>query len=253
MPGVHEVLHARFGTHAYPSHTHETWTLLVVDDGAVRFALDRREHATQRSRVTLLPPHVPHDGRAASPGGFRKRVVYLDEGVLGTRRTGRAADHPEWHDPVLRAEVSRLHRALAEPGSVLESEERLTVVTARLLAHLDGVDPHPGEPPDRRLAHRLKQLLDERVVEGIGLAEAAVVLDSTPTHLVRAFRRELGIAPHRYLTGRRLDRARRLLLAGARPADVACAVGFYDQSHLARHFTRLLGIPPGAYAASGRA
>jgi hypothetical protein len=35
VPGIDEVFHARFVDHAYPPHTHSTWTLLVVDDGAV--------------------------------------------------------------------------------------------------------------------------------------------------------------------------------------------------------------------------
>ena len=52
------------------------------------------------------------------------------------------------------------------------------------------------------------------MVDGITLDAAAGTLGVTPTHLVRAFGAEYGIAPHRYLTGRRLDRARRLLLAG---------------------------------------
>jgi transcriptional regulator GlxA family with amidase domain len=55
-----------------------------------------------------------------------------------------------------------------------------------------------------------------------------------------------------YLTGRRIDRARRLLLAGERPVDVAAEVGFYDQAHLNRHFTRHLGISPARYAKGGR-
>ena len=76
------------------------------------------------------------------------------------------------------------------------------------------------------------------------------MLGAHPTHLVRAFRREVGIPPHRYLTGRRLDRARHLLLAGHRPSDVAVEVGFHDQAHLTRHFKRTLGVTPGAYAAS---
>ncbi|MBO0877621.1 MAG: AraC family ligand binding domain-containing protein, partial [Pseudonocardia sp.] len=78
VPGIAEVFHARFTEHAYPLHTHDAWTLLIVDDGAVRFDLDRHQHGALRSQVTLLPPHVPHDGRAATPSGFRKRVLYLE-------------------------------------------------------------------------------------------------------------------------------------------------------------------------------
>jgi transcriptional regulator GlxA family with amidase domain len=47
--------------------------------------------------------------------------------------------------------------------------------------------------------------------------------------------------------GRRLDRARRLLLEGLPIADVAVATGFHDQPHLTRHFRALLGTTPGAF------
>jgi AraC-like DNA-binding protein len=53
--------------------------------------------------------------------------------------------------------------------------------------------------------------------------------------------------PHRYLTARRVERARRLLLDGQSPGAVAAATGFYDQAHLARHFKKLVGVPPGRY------
>jgi AraC-like DNA-binding protein len=73
------------------------------------------------------------------------------------------------------------------------------------------------------------------------------VLGAHPSHLVRVFGREFGMPPHRYLTGRRVDLARHLLLDGRRPAEVATAAGFYDQAHLTRHFRRLLGTSPARF------
>ncbi|WP_448059345.1 helix-turn-helix domain-containing protein [Cellulomonas hominis] len=70
-----------------------------------------------------------------------------------------------------------------------------------------------------------------------------------PSHRVRAFSQAYGIAPHRYVTGRRVDRARRLLLDGLSPAQTAVAVAFHVQAHLTRHFRRVLGTTPGAFAA----
>ncbi|WP_346011255.1 AraC family ligand binding domain-containing protein, partial [Streptomyces sp. SID337] len=55
VPGVVEVFHAHFTEHAYPMHVHDVWTLLIVDDGAVRYDLDRRERGTPRGTVSLLP------------------------------------------------------------------------------------------------------------------------------------------------------------------------------------------------------
>src|SRR5690625_2142773 len=88
VPGVSEVFHAHFTDHAYPSHTHDAWTLLIVDDGVVTYDLDRAEHGASDSMVTVLPPQVPHDGRSARAGGFRKRVVYLEADTIDSDLIG---------------------------------------------------------------------------------------------------------------------------------------------------------------------
>ncbi|MFI9533962.1 AraC family ligand binding domain-containing protein [Nocardia fusca] len=65
--GIHEVFHARFTDHAYPPHTHDAWTLLIVDSGAISYELNGREHGSVEQWVTLLPPHVPHSRPAGTP------------------------------------------------------------------------------------------------------------------------------------------------------------------------------------------
>jgi AraC-like DNA-binding protein len=246
VPGVAEVFHARFEDHAYPSHTHDTWTLLIVDDGAVRFDLDRHEHGAVRELVTLLPPHVAHDGRAATPAGFRKRVLYLDADAFDPALVGRAVDEPGVRDAALRDRISRLHTALSEPGETLQAESRLALVEDRLRQHL-GRRP-AAETRDRGMAAALRDRLDASLPAGLSLTQAADELGVSNAYLVRAFTREYGLPPHRYLTGRRLDLARRLLLDGRTPAAVAAEAGFYDQSHLSRHFQRFLGTSPARYA-----
>jgi AraC-like DNA-binding protein len=252
VPGIQEVFHARFAEHAYPRHTHEAWTLLIVDRGTVRYGLDRREHGTGLSWVSLLPPHVPHDGRPATPAGFTKRVLYLDGGLLDRALVGRAVDGPTLADPLLRRRIAALHGALAGAETV-EAVARLALVTERLEAHLRGRVEDPLPVRDPGVARRLRELIDATAPDDVALPDAAARFGVSTTHLIRAFSREFGLSPHRYLTGRRVDLARRLLLAGLPPADVAARSGFYDQPHLTRHFRRALGTTPGSYAAGGAA
>lgn len=254
IPGVVEVFHAHYTEYAYPMHVHDAWTLLVVDDGAVRYDLDRHEHGTPHGTVTLLPPHVPHNGEPVTEEGFRKRVLYLDLATLDESLIGAAVDEPDLRDPLLRLRVGQLHGALAHPGDELEAESRLVLVRERLRQHLRPRRIHrplpDGRPlpDDRPLARRLRELLDERTAQGVTLGEAAALVHAHPAHLVRAFSTAFGIAPHQYLMSRRVERARRLLLAGQPPSEVAALTGFYDQAHLTRHFKRLVGVPPGRYA-----
>ncbi|MFE2088991.1 AraC family transcriptional regulator [Streptomyces sp. NPDC059460] len=251
VAGVVEVFHAHFTEHAYPMHVHDAWTLLIVDDGAVRYDLDRHERGTPNDTVSLLPPQIPHNGSPATPHGFRKRVLYLDTTQLDESLIGPAVDGPDLTDPVLRRRVGQLHTTLANRGDEFEAESRLAFIGERLRTHLRP-RPAPGSAgPHRDIARSLRDLLDERLLEGITLEEAARLVHAHPTHLVRAFSGVFGIAPHQYVMSRRVDLARRLLLDGQPAGEVATAVGFYDQSHLTRHFKRVVGITPGRYARTG--
>ncbi|WP_433870197.1 AraC family transcriptional regulator [Saccharopolyspora sp. CA-218241] len=252
VPGIVEVFHAHFTEHAYPMHVHDAWTLLIVDDGAVRYDLDRHERSTPHGTVSLLPPRVPHNGSPATARGFRKRVLYLDSTQLDESFIGPAVDRPDLTDPLLRDRIGRLHTALAHPGETLEAESHLALVGERLRAHLRPRTTAGDAGRGPGVARDLRDLLDERVIEGTALAEAASELHVHPAHLVRTFSTAFGIAPHQYVTSRRVDLARSLLLDGRPPSEVATAVGFYDQSHLTRHFRRFLGTTPGRYTRTAR-
>jgi AraC-like DNA-binding protein len=251
VTGVREVFHARFVDYAYPRHTHDAWTVLVVDRGAVRYALDRRDHGTAGGLVTLLPPHVAHDGHAATASGFTKRVLYLEPDVVDPDLVGRAVDRPTIADPALAAAVRALHDALRRGVPVLEADTRLALVAERLAAHLRGLPEGPGAGRSARagpgVAEHARDLLDADPAGATTLADLASVVGASPTHLVRAFTRRFGLPPHAYVVARRVDAARRLLLAGGAPADVAATVGFHDQPHLTRMFRRHVGTTPGRF------
>jgi AraC-like DNA-binding protein len=247
VPHVAEVLTATFRDHAYPAHTHDAWTLLLIDEGAVRYGLDRDTHVAAPSSLSVLPPGIAHDGRSAVPGRhFRKRVLYLDADWLPGGIDGRAARRPDLGADAADA-ARRVHAALRGPGDELTAESELVLLRERVHAQLAA-----APPPARRddpLARRLRSILDDRLTDTLTIAELAAALHAHPSHLIRAFTRTYGIPPHRYVTGRRVDLARRLLVAGTSAARAAAAAGFHDQAHLTRHFRRLLGTTPAAFAA----
>jgi AraC-like DNA-binding protein len=250
IPGIREVFHARFANHAYPPHTHDAWTLFIVDDGAIRYDLDGHAHGAEPAMVTVLPPHVVHDGRPATSYGFRKRVLYLDTSILGDHLIGPAVDHPVMVDRSLRREVSDLHQALGCIDDMLEAETRLALVVDRIRARLGERAEEPPAIAGRDLAEHLRAFLDAHAYQQVTMAAAAKQIGAGQTQLARAFTGVFGITPHVYVVGRRLDAARGRILAGQPLADVAAAVGFCDQAHLSRRFKRYLGTTPGRFARS---
>lgn len=76
VPAPREAYHARFD-HACPMHAHDDWAVMLVDDGAVEYRLDRGEHHATTSAVTLLPPGVPQGGRSATEGSSYPQAAAL--------------------------------------------------------------------------------------------------------------------------------------------------------------------------------
>jgi AraC-like DNA-binding protein len=253
VPGIREVFHARMAGYAYPPHVHDTWGILIVDEGAMRYELDRRPCQAAGHSVALLPPGIVHDGRPA-PGaaGYRERELSLDHGVLPAELAGAAVDRTSLADRALRTALSRLHDCLIDHPDHLDAQTRLALIADRIRRHLtQPFDPPATASQARRepvIAARFRELLDEHVTEPLNLERAAATLNRSAPHLIRSFTREFGVSPYAYIIGRRIDTARALLLHGARPADVALRVGFYDQAHFTRHFKKHTSTTPARFA-----
>lgn len=94
---------------------------------------------------------------------------------------------------------------------------------------------------------RVLDYINDQLERSFTLAELAGIAGLSPTYFAQQFKCATGLAPHQYLISCRVARAKVLLQAGGLSvAMVARMVGFADQSHLHRHFKRLVGVAPGA-------
>ena len=91
----------------------------------------------------------------------------------------------------------------------------------------------------------------QRLADSLALEELADVAGLSPFHFARQFKTATGHPPHDYLIRLRVDRAQELIRQHRREwtlAAIAHDCGFSDQSHMARHFKRVLGVSPGEFA-----
>lgn len=253
LAGV-EALHARFVSHAYAPHSHPTWTVAVIHQGAARFDVDARPQRADRGELFVLEPDAVHTGMAAVPEGWAYQVLYLDPTVLsdGDERTvdvPRAARWVVFRDPALRAELLRLHALLGAGAEELELDEAVVPVIDALRPHLRPGPPQARDRPEHAAVRRACAHLTDRWDQPVALAELAQAAGLSRFELVRRFRRQTGLTPHAFHTNLRVARARTLLRAGEPPARVAADCGFADQPHLTRTFKRIVGVTPARFAA----
>jgi len=94
---------------------------------------------------------------------------------------------------------------------------------------------------------RVLRHIDEHLGQPLALAELAELAGLSLWRFATVFRQQVGISPHRYICRLRVERAQALILDGVPAATAASEAGFYDQSHLSRHFKSICGMTPGQY------
>jgi AraC-like DNA-binding protein len=188
-------------------------------------------------------------------GRARLQVVLFDDALVEEARAtlGRAPAPPAHNafasgDPRVRA-IRALHAALLDGPA---REDQVCLALASLVELTSAPEGQGGRLQGRAAVRRARALLDGQLAETISLDALAAHARLDKFRLCRAFRDEVGLPPHAYVTHRRVSAAMELLARGEPQAEVAARVGLYDQSQLHRHFKRIVGVTPGAYARAVR-
>jgi AraC-like DNA-binding protein len=89
--------------------------------------------------------------------------------------------------------------------------------------------------------------IDEHLDERLSLNELAAKAGLSVWRFCAVFRQHTGVSPRRYIWGQRLKKVQSLLAGGESAASAALMTGFYDHSHLCRHFKNIYGMTPRQY------
>ena len=255
-----EAFKAHFTHFSYARHSHDSYALGTIDEGAMRFWHAGTEYIAANGTVIAINPGEIHDGRSGSLQGCHYRMLYVERGAIERLfdsdvlriRGSLALRGPVQRDEQLAQYIRRFHDALgcpsADPTLSLEQQSRFIQVLYLLFSRY-GVSPieKSDAAAGKQYVERAKEYMVEHLSEPMRLADLAFTVGLSPFYFLRTFKLATGMPPHSYLYQLRLDQARVLLRRGEAPARVAAELGFTDQSHLTRRFKAAFGVTPGQY------
>lgn len=237
-PGL-EWVRGRCDRFDFPPHAHAEITLGRVLSGREVVSVSGKRDVIGPGDVYFTRPGEAHSGASHYGSAWAYESIYICPGQL--LRLGLTTD--------LRPELSRPTMASSDLFDPDDSDDE---EIDALLASLFVLGRNWSEPEksSANLACDLRVRLEERYADPISISQLAEDLGVADSTAISAFRSAYGLTPGSYLRSLRLAEARSLLREGISLAEVACLAGFYDQSHMHRHFFRQFGFTPGRYQAA---
>lgn len=131
-----------------------------------------------------------------------------------------------------------LVEALAGSLAARLVQKHITAPTAQVLP--------PREGLDRRRLLRVLDYIEMNLEGDLTIDRMASIACLSRHHFARSFKQAVGQSPHRYVSAKRLERAKALLISSDRSlVDIALSLGFSCQANFARAFRQMTGQTPG--------
>ena len=179
-------------------------------------------------------------------------MEYAEERLaVSTITLGRSQDWVHHVISLLDAAIHQLYRKeKAAQGTLLEA-------ASLLRQQID--PPAPQESPDARerllawQARKVRDYIDSHITGPVLVADLCALVQRSPAHFARSFKRTFGEPPHSFVVRRRVELAAQYMLTtDASLSDIALQCGFTDQAHFGKCFRQATGQTPAAWRRAHR-
>ncbi|MEA9391214.1 AraC family transcriptional regulator [Acerihabitans sp. TG2] len=238
-----EAIEAYFAGHAYDLHRHDTYAIGQTFAGVQSFRYRGARRDNLPGSVMVLHPDELHDGHAGSEQGFLYRMVYIEPALIQQVLPGQSLPFIPGGISQDSRLINATHALLGTFDSPLESLEKADALYDLALA-LNAVSgaATPCGALDYAAAERAREFIHHNLDRAVTVEQLSAHANRDRWGLSRDFRQVFGTSPHRYLIMRRLDRVKQALIGGQTLVEASLTAGFYDQSHMSRHFIQAFGL-----------
>lgn len=247
-----ELKHCSTGELSYRKHTHEEYSVGIVEQGKSFFWYGGKTSVIAPKTVVFLPPDLIHSCNPFYPGQWAYSMLFVN--AAWVERFMNSHSNYIFNQPVIRE--APVHEASFELNTLLETLstdviplEKEASIMSFFERHLTGRqtsrnDAASLEQPKLKL---IREYLQSCFLEKITLDQLEEASGLNKFHIIRLFKQFFKIPPHTYQTLLRVNYAKKELRKHRPLTEVALAAGFYDQSHFTKVFKAHTGVTPDGY------
>jgi AraC-like DNA-binding protein len=226
------------------------YMLMLLQRGALDLNCDGRHYVAERRQAILFDCRNPHEYFALSDtlefywlvfNGLPAETMYQEAlSIHGDNHVFQPADPAKIQLDIMKIiSASEGGRRMPEHASA----EMIYSILCQLTTPGAGGSSKVGT-----LIEKACRFMDEHCGTPLSVPDTASHIGLSSSCFTKHFKAETGHSPHEYLTLRRIDAAKALLLgSGLSVQQIAYDTGYGSEENFNRAFRKKVGIPPGAF------
>lgn len=219
--------------------------------GSYWYGKEKSSSLVQPGDIAIINPGQPHSGKPVHKNQSSYKMIYLNKKIFPERVTTPELKNVIKSDQSLSLLFLNLYKSVLSDSDRFEKEIFLTEFTGAMMSIYSYPSLKPEQIGLETKALRLAgEFLSENLEKKVTLDQLAKITRFSPYHVIRVFKKHMGITPHIYRTQKRIELAKELILRGFSLSEIALSSGFTDQSHLTNTFKKYTGVTPGQYFTS---
>ena len=242
-----EILDAKHHTLNFPFHTHNTFNITLVLEQIFSTKTANRFLQAPVGSIVVTNPDEVHATICDSNNGNSFITFYVSPDVLGRLNNNKPVyfDNKIIYNPLLFQKLFQFSKHLFSLNIQLENG---LVNALRTLVVKHSSDSFA----EKKNKHHFRNFLDFEPFEKFSLENAAAKFGVDKYKFLRLFKNETGLTPNNYIILKRIEKCKELLKSQNDLLGIAIELGFYDATHLCKHFKKITGISPMVYQKSSK-
>lgn len=224
------------GLHKFPLHTHNSFMVGAVLEGCGEFYIDNKTSKLSKGDAYIVPSNT---GIAINPISVFSYITICLKNELAIIMTDYRAESYYYSD---------LGDSLLELGNAFRAhnidEQCFTMHLIDMFALYK-----VSAPAKSLLTERTVQYLNNHFQSKFSLDELARNSYVSKYHLIRTFKKEMGITPKQYHQQCKVRKIKNMVFENSQ-SDIAYALNFSTQSHMNSMFKKYMGISMGSYSSA---
>jgi len=241
-----------------PQHTHPAYSFVLFFSQEQSLMPVSIEVLPEHYLITAMGPNIPHEEEADT---FTRYIaIMISQEMYEAAYANYSSDPPPryfWDQFLVGHEIlTYLKNFISEyenrlPGYQQVLRSLAEAVTHQIIRGVLKVTKHADVISDKFDIERMVEYMNQNYGEKLSNNELAQIVNMSPSHFIRTFKKEIGLSPMDYLIRVRIDKAKQLLRTNTKSiTEVSLQCGFNSASHFSSSFARHTGMTPSGYQKS---